>query len=178
MKFINTKIKGVFLVKNNLYSDNRGSFQKLFQRSLYKEQGLDISIDEHFFSISQKAVIRGMHFQTPPFAQSKLVYVLKGKIIDVLLDLRRDSDTYLKHISIELSSIERKAIFIPEGIAHGFQSLEDDTVMVYSQSNEFASNADSGINPFSFGMEWPINDYVVSSKDLEITKLKDFNSPF
>ncbi len=178
MNFIETKFKGVFLVENKLSQDIRGEFQKLFQKSLFIRNKLDLDIDEQFFSISHKGVIRGMHFQLLPYAQSKLVYVLSGRVIDVLVDLRKGSKTYKQHISFELSSEKRQALYISKGFAHGFQSLENDTIMIYSQSNEFNPESDAGINPFSIGMEWPLKQYVVSDKDRHLIPLKNFISPF
>ncbi len=178
MKFITTKFDGVYLIENNLFRDNRGEFQKLFQNSLFRKQGLEINIDEHFFSVSQKGVIRGMHFQLPPHAQSKLIYVLLGKVVDVIVDLRKNSKAFMQSMAIELSAENRKAVFIQKGFAHGFQSLEDNTIMVYLQSEEFHPESDFGISPFSFGMDWPINNYIVSDKDKNLMQLNEFNTPF
>ena len=172
------KFEGVFLIENNLFKDDRGEFQKLFQKSLFKEKGLNINIGEHFFSVSKKGVIRGMHFQLPPHAQSKLVYVMHGKIADVIVDLRKKSNTFKQSMIIKLSAQNRKAIFIPEGFAHGFQSLEKNTVMIYSQSEEYYPESDCGISPFSFEMNWPLKNYIVSDKDKNLTQLNDFNTPF
>jgi len=178
MKILNTKFEGVFIVENNLFEDNRGNFQKLFQSSIFEDKGIEFNINEHFFSTSHKGIIRGMHFQNPPFSQSKLVYVLQGEVRDVVLDLRKNSKTYLQYLEFGLSSRERRAVFIPEGFAHGFQSLYDNTIMVYSQSKEFDSNSDFGINPLSFGMNWPIKDSVISDKDKSLISLENYQSPF
>ena len=178
MNFIKTDFEGVYLIENKILKDNRGEFQKFFQNNLFQERGLKINIDEHFLSVSQRGVIRGMHFQLPPHSQAKLVYVMHGKIVDIIVDLRKSSKTFKQFITIELSSYNRKAIFIPEGFAHGFQSLEKNTVMVYSQSEEFHTESDSGISPFSFDMDWPIKNYIISDKDKNLTHLNNFNSPF
>lgn len=178
MIFLDTEFEGVFIVENKKHKDNRGEFLKLYQKSLFTEKGLSFNVDEHFFSVSEKGVIRGMHFQKPPHAQSKLVYVLNGKVLDVLVDLRKSSQTFGKIMKVELSSEKQKAIFIPEGIAHGFQSLAENTVMVYSQSNEFNAASDSGISPLSLGIEWLLKDYLISDKDRKLTPFKKFNSPF
>lgn len=178
MNFLSTDFEGIYLIENKILKDNRGEFQKLFQKSLFMDKGLEINIDEHFFSVSQRGVIRGMHFQLPPHAQSKLVYVFSGKIIDVVIDLRKNSKTFMQYLAIELSSDNRKALFIPEGFAHGFQSISDNTIMIYSQSEEFNCESDCGISPFSFEMNWPIKDYIVSDKDKNLTQLNDFKTPF
>ena len=178
MKFLDTEFDGVYIIENNLFEDQRGNFQKLFQTSIFQSIGIDFIINEHFFSTSHKGVIRGMHFQTPPFSQSKLVYVLNGAVKDVIVDLRKDSKTYQHHLEFNLTSRERKAIYIPEGFAHGFQSLENNTIMVYLQSKEFDSSSDFGINPLSIGINWPIKNYVISPKDEQLVALDKFNSPF
>jgi dTDP-4-dehydrorhamnose 3,5-epimerase len=178
MKINETEFKGVYVIENSLFVDNRGEFQKLYQNNIYQKKGLDILIKEHFFSVSKKGVIRGMHFQLPPYAQSKIVYVMTGKVIDVIIDLRKNSDTFKQFMQIELNTQERRAVFIPSGFAHGFQSLEDDTIMIYSQSKEFEAASDFGINPFSFNMRWPIDNYIVSDKDTGLIRLDEFNTPF
>jgi len=178
MNFIKTDFKNVYLVENKIIKDNRGEFQKLYQKSLFKQKEININIDEHFFSVSRKGVIRGIHFQLPPHAQSKLVYVLSGKIIDVVIDLRKNSKTFMQYLAIELSSDNRKAIFIPVGFAHGFQSLSDNTIIIYSQSEEFNCESDCGISPLSFDMDWPIGNYIISDKDKNLISLEDFDSPF
>ena len=178
MKVLETRFQGVYIIENNLFEDNRGNFQKLFQSSVLQEKGVDFTVGEHFFSTSQKGVIRGMHFQLPPFAQSKLVYVLQGAVKDVIVDLRKGSSTYLKHLSFELKASERKALLIPEGFAHGFQALENHTIMVYLQTKEFNSGSDFGINPFSIDMDWPIKNHVISQKDESLVRLDEFSSPF
>jgi dTDP-4-dehydrorhamnose 3,5-epimerase len=178
MNFIKTDFEGVFLVENKLFMDVRGIFQKLFQKSLFTKQGLDLPIDEHFFSISHKGVIRGMHFQKPPHAQAKLVYVLQGRAVDVVVDLRPGSATYKHKIFFELSSDNRQAVFIPPGFAHGFQSQEDNSLMIYLQSSEYAPDADAGISPLSIGMEWPVKEYILSEKDKNLPSLKDYSSSF
>ena len=178
MNFLSTDFEGAYLIEKKILKDNRGEFQKSYQNSLFKQKEIKINIDEHFFSVSQKGVIRGMHFQLPPHAQSKLVYVLSGKIIDVVIDLRKNSKTFMQYLAIELSSDNRKALFIPEGFAHGFQSLSDNTIMIYSQSEEFNCESDCGISPLSFDMDWPIENYIISDKDKNFISLEDFKSPF
>ena len=178
MKFIETEIQGVFLIQNLLFQDERGKFIKTFQRSIFNEMGLKFDQKENFFSVSALGVIRGLHFQYPPFAQEKLVYVPKGRIMDIVLDIRVDSPSYNKHIVVELSEKNYYSIYIPAGCAHGFQSLENDTVTIYSQGTEYEASADGGINPLSLGIEWPIKEYILSQKDKKFIHISDFESPF
>ena len=173
-----TKIEGVHLIENKLFEDSRGKFIKPFQKNLFIEKEIFFDIEENFFSISAKGVIRGLHFQTPPFTQAKLVYVPKGKILDVLIDLRIKSPTYKKFLTVELSAENNLAIFIPKGCAHGFQSLENESITVYLQSNIYESSADNGINPLSIDVEWPIKDYIISQKDKNFKDIDQFESPF
>jgi len=173
-----TEFEGVYIIENNVLGDSRGDFQKFYQKSVFMEKGLKFNIDEHFFSVSHRSVIRGMHFQLTPHAQSKLVYVMHGKVADVIIDLRKKSKTYKHYMAVELSSEIRKAFFIPVGFAHGFQSLEDNTVMIYSQSEEYSPEFECGISPFSIDMNWPIKDYIISEKDINLIQLNDFKSPF
>lgn len=178
MKFIKTDIEGLYLVEGNKFRDSRGLFCKIYQTSEFSINGIDYSISEHYFSTSHKGVIRGMHFQTPPYPQAKLVYVICGKIFDVILDLRKQSKTYKEFRSFELRSGSSTSIFIPVGCAHGFQSLEDNTITVYLQSNEFNAKSDSGINPLSLGIKWPVPDYILSDKDRRAVCIDDYVSPF
>lgn len=177
MKFNNTEIKGVILVENLAFTDNRGKFVKMYQQSIFNNK-LNIELKEHFFSVSNAGVIRGMHFQTPPFSQEKFIYVPSGRIMDIVLDLRVGSETYGKYMTIELSSENNKSLFIPKGCAHGFQSLQDGTVTVYIQSEEYKPECDTGINPLSLGINWPVPEFIISEKDKNFVSLTEFQSPF
>jgi dTDP-4-dehydrorhamnose 3,5-epimerase len=178
MKFNKTEIHGVYLIENSPFTDNRGAFSKIYHKSSFQSEGIDFEIKEHFFSVSARGVIRGMHFQAPPFAQEKLVYVPKGRIVDVIADLRRNSPSYGKYIMIELSGTNNNSVFIPQGCAHGFQCLEDNTITVYSQGKEFDKSSDMGVNPFSFEIPWPLSDYIISDKDRSFIPFNLFQSPF
>jgi dTDP-4-dehydrorhamnose 3,5-epimerase len=121
-----------------------------------------------------------MHFQLPPFDHEKLVFVPKGSIIDVVVDLRKNSSTYKKYISVELSDKNKKSIFIPKGLAHGFKSLEDNTITVYNVASEYKPKADAGIYYSSFGFEWEVEEPTISKRDAEFIGLNSFceNNPF
>lgn len=175
-----TLLKDVIIFNNFNVNDNRGLFVKTFNKRLFKELNLDFEIRESYFSISKNNVIRGMHFQLPPHDHEKLVYVSQGSIIDVVVDLRKDSPTYCKHISVELSSQNKKSIFIPKGFAHGFKSLFDDTITVYNVSTEYNSTADSGIHYNSIEFDWKVNNPIISLRDSAFAGLDNFleSNPF
>ena len=179
MEIKNTSIKDLYLIKNDFFFDKRGSFFKAFNFDIFKKYGLNIDIKESFYSKSNKNVIRGMHFQIPPKDCSKLIYVSSGKIIDVVLDLRKNSETYKKFFLQELSDENRISLYVPEGFAHGFMSLEDNTITNYIQSNVYDKNSDCGIKWNSFGYNWNnIELPIISEKDSTLIDLDDFNSPF
>ena len=175
-----TLLKGVFIIDNFNVSDNRGLFVKTFNKNVFNELNLNFEIRESYFSISKNNVIRGMHFQLPPYDLDKLVYVPKGAILDVVVDLRKNSPTYKNYISIELSDQNKKSIIIPKGIAHGFKSLLDDTITVYNVSSEYNPKADEGIAYNSFGFDWQNDEPIVSTRDLGFDKLELFchKNPF
>lgn len=165
MNIERTILEGVYIIHNFNAVDDRGLFVKTFNKNAFEEVNLSINIRESYFSISQKDVIRGMHFQLPPYDHEKLVFVPVGSIIDVVVDLRKNSPTYKKHFTIELSAENKKSIFIPKGLAHGFKSIVDDTITVYNVSTEYNPNWDSGIHCNSFGFDWQVNNPVLSKRD-------------
>lgn len=178
MKIIDTEISGLKVIKPNKFEDTRGKFIKTFNEDFFKENGLNVEIKETYYSISHKNVIRGMHFQTPPFDHIKLVYVPSGRIIDVVLDIRKKSSTFGKYFNIELSSENGNILVIPEGLAHGFKSLEDNTNVTYMQTTCYAPNNDGGIKFDSFGFDWQIDDPKLSDRDLSFKSFLEFDSPF
>jgi dTDP-4-dehydrorhamnose 3,5-epimerase len=178
MRIENTVIEGVFVINNFNASDDRGLFVKTFNKEVFENNNISFSIRESYFSISQKDVIRGMHFQMPPHDHEKLVYVPKGAILDVIVDLRKESTTYLQHISLELTASNFKSIFIPKGCAHGFKSLQEDSFTVYNVATEYNPLFDNGINYDSFDFDWQIEKPIISKRDLDFLKLHEFNSPF
>ena len=178
MTFENTKLKGVYIINNFNAIDDRGLFVKTFNKELFKENNLDFEIRESYYSSSKKDVIRGMHFQLPPHDHEKLVYVPLGEIIDVVIDLRKKSTTYKEYITVKLTADNKKAIFIPKGLAHGFKSLKDDTITVYNVATEYKSKSDCGIKYNSFDFDWEIINPIVSLRDSFLANLDNFNSPF
>jgi dTDP-4-dehydrorhamnose 3,5-epimerase len=181
MKFLETEIPGVYLIEPNIFQDERGIFIKTFHETTFKELKLDCDFKENLSSRSRKGVIRGMHFQTPPYECAKLVYVAFGRIIDVVLDVRKGSPTYGKFIAVDLSELfsgKGKMIYIPKGCAHGFLALEENSTVVYPQTAIYSAEHDKGIRWDSFGMDWGIENPIVSKKDSSFPKLEEFNSPF
>ena len=178
MKIINTKIHGLKILEPKIFEDSRGKFIKTFTNDFFIENNLDINIKETYYSISHKSVIRGMHFQTPPYEHIKLVYVPAGKIIDVVLDIRKNSPTFGGFFSCELSSDNGKVLIIPKGLAHGFKSLEDNTNVTYMQTSCYAPNNDCGIRYDSFKFDWGCISPKLSDRDKSFPTLKEFDTPF
>src|SRR3989338_2101838 len=150
MKKIETKLKGVYIMGPDVFSDERGFFLKSFDKDTFIENSLVGNFEENFFSVSKKNVIRGMHFQTPPNDHAKLVYVTHGSILDVVLDIRKGSPTYGEYVSEELSAKNHKMIYIHRGCAHGFISLADNSCTVYLQETARRAESESGIKFDSF----------------------------
>ena len=180
MKIKKTALEGVYIINNFNVSDDRGVFVKTFNKTTFQKNNLGFEINESYYSMSNKNVIRGMHFQLPPFDHEKLVYVVKGSILDVIVDLRKNSKTYKQHISVSLSEDNRKSVFIPKGFAHGFKSEKDGTVTVYNVATEYNPNADVGVHYNSFGFNWQIENSILSERDLEFQSLNEFcvTNPF
>lgn len=169
---------GAALITLPAFFDTRGSFVKTFHDTLLKERGIDFELKESYFSYSKKDVIRGMHFQLPPHQHAKIVFCPHGAILDVMLDLRKDSPTYKQYFAEELSQQNHKGFYIPEGFAHGFKALTDDALTYYLVSSEYNKESDTGIRYDSFGFDWNVEDPIVSERDMSFTSLEDFQSPF
>lgn len=178
MELIKSQFNGLFIIQHKVFKDDRGLFVKTYNQQLFKELGIDIEIKERYYSVSNKHVIRGMHFQTPPKDHIKLVTVISGKILDVVLDIRKSSPTYGQFFSIELTSKEGKTIYIPKGFAHGFLALEDNTIVEYNQTTGYAHNNDAGIKYDSFGFDWKISAPIISDRDNCFCSFENFLTPF
>ena len=175
MKLTKTKIDGCFVIDPYFANDNRGHFVKIFNSSSFeKAAGFSFIAKEVFYSNSKKNVLRGMHFQTHPHEIEKIIFCQNGEVLDVFLDIRKDSPTYGKFDCQIISEANHKAVFIPKGIAHGFLTLSDNSIVSYLQSGEYNSQADSGILWNSFGMDWAIDNPIISDRDKEFIKLSDF----
>lgn len=172
------EIPGVKIVKFEVHSDKRGETFKPFSSEILEGIGVKFQVKEIFYSSSSKNVLRGMHFQFPPYEQAKIVHVMKGRIVDVILDLRVDSPTYGRYISLELEGGDGKLLYIPKGLAHGFASLVDGSIVLYLFDQPYSAQHESGIRYDSFGYEWKMENPVLSSRDLNLVEFYKFNSPF
>lgn len=175
---IETPLEGCFELKPVVRADVRGSFIKTFHEPSFKELGLITDFKEEFHTISFKDVIRGMHFQLPPEEHIKLVYCAEGKVMDVVLDLRKNSSTYGKFHIVELDSSKGNSLYIPIGLAHGFQVLADRSVVIYRTSTIFSAKCDTGILWSSCGIPWTCKNPILSEKDKNLPTLAEFESPF
>lgn len=180
MKLIETGIDDLVVLETNAFPDDRGYFFEAFNKKKLKELGLDIEVAQTNVSKSQKDVVRGLHFQNPPFAQGKLIRVLKGAVLDVAVDIRKSFPTYGKYYSVELSEENKFALWIPEGFAHGFKTLEDDTIFHYDCTDVYNRDAEGSIiwNDPDIGIDWNIDDPIISEKDSQAPLFKNFVSQF
>ncbi|MFQ2671828.1 dTDP-4-dehydrorhamnose 3,5-epimerase [Aeromonas hydrophila] len=171
-------LSGCYLIESPKFSDARGLFVKTYHKEYFSANGINIDFAEEFYSSSKRNVLRGMHFQLPPSDHDKIVYCLKGRVLDVFLDIRSASPTYGQSMGIELSGDNARSLFLPKGIAHGFLSLEDDSVMVYKTSTIHDPIKDCGILWNSFQFNWPINKPIISDRDTKHSSFSTFNTPF
>jgi dTDP-4-dehydrorhamnose 3,5-epimerase len=181
MEFIPTKFKDAWLIQPKVFQDNRGFFLESYSKRIFDEHGIsaDFVQDNHSMSVN-KGVLRGIHFQKPPHAQAKLVRVVKGSVYDVIVDLRKDSETYGQWEGYTLSAENFSTLFVPRGFGHGFCTLEDNTEFLYKTDNFYAPEADAGIiwNDPTLKIDWPIKEPVLSEKDKLLPEFPSFNSPF
>lgn len=178
MEIENTFIDGLKLLHLNEFKDIRGSFIKVFNYDFFSANGLETNFKESYYSISAKNVIRGMHFQIPPAEHTKLVYLNHGEIVDVVLDIRKSSPTYGQHFSIKLINKDPILIYIPIGCAHGFLSLENNTIVSYMQTFCYNIACDKGIKYNSFGMEWRTENPIINDRDLSFPDFSNTNFGF
>lgn len=175
-----TFIDGLLVIKPRVFEDARGYFFESFNEKALREAGLHAQFVQDNQSLSQKGVLRGLHFQAPPFAQGKLVRVIKGAVLDVVVDIRKKSPTYGKHFAIELNEQNKTMLWVPEGFAHGFATLQNDTIFYYKCSNYYHKDSEGCVmwNDKDLSIEWNVSDPVLSDKDKAGTLFKDFVSPF
>ena len=182
MKFIQTKISDVIIIEPTVFGDDRGYFLESFNLEKFEEYIYPIKFVQDNESKSSKGVLRGLHFQKPPFDQAKLVRCIEGRVMDVAVDIRKGSPTYGKHVAIELTGENKRQLFVPRGFAHGFSVLSDTAVFAYKVDNRYAPEFDAGIrwNDKELNIQWGMEDseVMISAKDAELPFLSEFESPF
>lgn len=180
MKIITTPIKDLLIIEPRIFKDERGCFFESYNKKTLTSLSFFSEFLQDNVSISTKGVLRGLHFQHPPFAQGKLVQVLKGAVLDIAVDLRKNSPTYGQHFSIELNSKNNLLFFIPEGFAHGFLTLEDDTIFSYKCTNIYNKDSEDGLmwNDKRLAINWGNKNPILSEKDEEYDSFDNFKTPF
>lgn len=180
MDVIKTDIEGLLIIQPRIFKDIRGYFFESYNVNSVSSVGIDEVFIQDNESSSSKGVLRGLHFQKPPFAQGKLVRVVHGKVLDVAVDIRKASPTYGKHYSIELSAQNKTMFWIPPGFAHGFVALENDTIFTYKCTQAYHQASEGCLlwNDPELNIDWTIQNPIVSEKDNEGSLFLDFQSPF
>ena len=182
MEVIKTDIEGLVIIEPKVFKDARGYFFESFSQREFEEKVRKVNFVQDNESMSSYGVMRGLHFQRPPYTQSKLVRCVKGRVLDVAVDIRKGSPTYGKHVAVELSEDNHRQFFVPRGFAHGFAVLSDTAIFQYKCDNFYAPQADGGISikDESLGIDWqiPTEQALLSEKDINHLCLKDFDSPF
>lgn len=182
MEIVKTGIEGVVIIEPRLFNDERGYFYESFSDREFKEKVCNTIFVQDNQSKSSYGVLRGLHFQKPPFAQSKLVRVIKGKVLDVAVDIRVGSPTYGEHVAVELSEDNFKQLFIPRGFAHGFVVLSEEVIFQYKCDNFYSKESEGALmwSDAELGIDWGISEdkAILSDKDRVNPSLKDFVSPF
>ena len=175
MKFLETELKGAYVIEPEAICDERGFFARTFCRQEFAVHGLNCEVAQCNLSYNaRRGTLRGMHYQAKPHAEAKLVQCVRGAIYDVIIDLRPGSETCCRWVGVELSEENRRMLYVPEGFAHGFQTLRDDTVVYYQISEFYAPQSARGVrwDDPAFGIEWPLSDPVISEKDRQLPDYK------
>jgi len=182
MKFVNTYIEGLSIIEPTVFGDNRGYFLESYNKKKFEEAIGKISFVQDNESKSSKGVLRGLHFQKPPYAQAKLVRCIEGKVLDIAVDIRDGSETYGEHITVELSGENKKQVFIPRGFAHGFLVLSESAIVAYKVDNNYTPVYDAGIrwDDPTLNIQWGVNEreVLVSEKDVKLPFFSEFETPF
>ena len=180
MKIIKTEIEGLLIIKPKVFEDERGYFFESWSKAAFENAGLDINFVQDNQSLSSKSVVRGLHFQNPPFAQGKLVQVLKGSVLDVAIDIRKNSPTYGKYLSVHLSEENKTMFWIPPGFAHGFSTLEDNTMFSYKCSGVYNKESEGSLmwNDTDLNIDWQIKNPIISEKDQNSELFTNFKTLF
>ncbi len=180
MKSTETKIKNLLLIEPKVFKDSRGFFMESYNYNTFKELGIENIFVQDNHSKSSKGVLRGLHFQKDEYAQAKLVYVLRGAVLDITVDLRKDSETFGRYEAVELNDKNKRMLFIPRGFAHGFLTLEDDTEFVYKCDNFYNPKSEAGImwNDKDLNIEWNFKKYGINENELIISEKDKKNMSF
>jgi len=181
MKFIKTKLNGAYLIEPQVFEDERGFFMESYSQKEFIQAGIKSNFVQDNHSLSrEKGVLRGLHFQKPPFAQAKLVRAIKGEVYDVIVDLRKKSKTFGKWEGFKLNEKNKLMLYVPRGFAHGFCTLRKDTEFLYKTDNFYAPGSEGGViwNDEILKIDWPINQPILSEKDKQLVDFKELNSPF
>jgi dTDP-4-dehydrorhamnose 3,5-epimerase len=178
MNILPTLLPGCYELQPNIFQDIRGNFVKVFHKEIFSNYKLETNFTEEYYSTSHQKVLRGMHFQTPPYEHTKLVYCPLGRVMDVVVDLRIGSPSYGKFAKFELSAEKANIIYIPPGLAHGFYVLSETAILIYKVTTVYNPKHDSGIRWNSVEIPWPDLQPIVSNRDNEFVSFADFLSPF
>ena len=182
MKFIKTEIPEVIIIEPTVFGDDRGYFLESYNKKAFEENIGSVNFVQDNESKSAKGVLRGLHFQKPPFAQAKLVRCIEGSVLDVAVDIRKGSPTYGKYVTVKLSGQNKRQLFVPRGFAHGFAVLSETAIFTYKVDNTYAPEFDAGIrwNDKELNIQWGLeeSEVLVSAKDAELPFFLEFESPF
>lgn len=182
MEFLKTEIPGVLIIKPRVFTDHRGYFFETFSQREFEREVPGVTFVQDNESRSCRGVMRGLHFQRPPYAQSKLVRCVVGRVLDVAVDLRYGSPTFGKHIAVELSADNKLQLFIPQGFAHGYAVLSDDAIFQYKCDNHYTPESEGGLDMFdpAIGIEWPFSgsEAITSEKDAHYPTLSELGEIF
>lgn len=182
MNFIETPLNGLFLIEPKIWKDERGYFYESYNSKVFAEAGIRVDFVQDNQSFSQRGTLRGLHVQANPFEQGKLVRVIQGKVLDIAVDIRKNSPTYGQHYSVELSGENFRMLWIPPGFLHGFVTLEDQTIFTYKVTNLYNKASEIGVrwDDPELNLNWGIDtgEAILSEKDLALPLFKDLQSPF
>ena len=180
MKITKTDLEGLVVIQPNVFRDSRGYFLESYKKQLLAQNVLHVDFVQDNESLSQKNVLRGLHFQDPPYAQGKLVRVIKGSVLDVAVDIRKKSPTYGKHVALELTEENKTMLYIPPGFAHGFTTMADQTIFSYKCTEVYYKDSEDCIlwNDAELKIDWKVSNPVLSEKDKNGKRFMDFKSPF
>ncbi len=177
--FKQLEIDGVILIEPRVFDDGRGFFIEAYKKPEFVEAGIDQEFVQDNHSRSMRGVLRGLHFQKPPFAQGKLLRAVRGEIFDVAIDIRRDSSSYGKWVSVILSEDNKKMLYVPEGFAHGFMVISDMAEVMYKTTSIYSRESEAGIiwNDLDLGINWPLDEVILSERDRNWPTLKKADIP-